>query len=43
MDAIIESALEKPYAFDDPNALTQRLVKSAEMFAGDMIRLVSAL
>ena len=43
VDAIIESALEKPYAFDDPDLLTARLVKSAETFASDMIRLVSTL
>lgn len=43
VDAIIESALEKPYAFDDPALLTARLMKSAEAFTQDMIALVSSL
>lgn len=43
VDAIIESALDQPYVFDDPAAFTQRLIIAAETFAKDMIGLVSAL
>ena len=43
VDAIIELILEKPYAFDDTAALTQRLVQSTEAFTSDMIELVNLL
>lgn len=43
VDAIIESALDKPYAFDDPAVLTARLISAAEAFAGDMIALVATI
>lgn len=40
VDAIIALDLPKPYAFDDPQRLTQSLMRAAEAFAADMVALL---
>lgn len=40
VDAIIAYDLPKPYAFDEPQQLTQALLQAAEAFAADMTALL---
>lgn len=42
VDAIISRTVPQPYAFDEPEHLTARLVKEAEQFLGDMVALLEA-
>ena len=42
VDAIIAHNVSQPYAFDEPERLTARLVKEAEHFLGDMVALLEA-
>jgi hypothetical protein len=43
VDAIIALDLPKPYAFDEPDALTMRLVAAAEAFLADMTVLIQQI
>lgn len=43
VDAIIAYNLPKPYAFDEPEALTKALIAAAEAFTRDMLSLTARL
>jgi len=43
VDAIIELDLPKPYAFDEPEQLTNNLLQAAEAFLRDMTALVGSI
>ena len=42
VDAIISHTVPQPYAFDEPERLTARLVQEAKQFLGDMAVLLEA-
>lgn len=43
VDAIISRDLDQPYAFDEPDVLTRRLLSAVESFAEDMAALTAAI